>query len=80
MFGIGKWKTEEWQGEVIDKSAEETAGDDYEYTTYYLQIKMLDGQVVRKSYDHKFWSQFEIGDQIVKRPGEKKPTKGQDLC
>ena len=76
MFGIGKWKTEEWEGEVVDKS-ELTAsdGDGNDYTMYYLHVKMPDGTVQKKKYDRKLCEQFNIGDKIAKRPGEKKPVK-----
>lgn len=76
MFGIGKWKTEEWQGEVVDKTQIDTnTSDGGDYTTYYLHVKLPDGTVKRKSYDHKLWEQFAVGDRIEKRLGEKKPVK-----
>lgn len=77
MFGIGKWKTEEWEGEVVDKSEITTSDSEgYDYTMYYLHIKMADGSVQKKKYDYKLWKEFAKGDKIVKRPGEKKPVKG----
>lgn len=75
MFGIGKWKTETWEGTVVGKADIETSGGDHEYTTYYLHIDMGGGKVERKSYDKKFYDQWVVGDRIVKRPGEKMPVK-----
>jgi len=77
MFGIGKWKTEEWEGEVVDKKTLTMSdGDGYDATYYYLHIKMPDGNVEKKRYDDKTYALFGVGDKIVKRPGEKKPVKG----
>lgn len=76
MFGIGKWKTEAWEGTVVDKVEIETRGGDHEYTTYYLHIDIGDGKTERKSYNKKFYDQWAKGDRIVKRPGEKLPVKG----
>lgn len=76
MLGFGKWKTEGWDGVVADKTSIDTnTSDGGDYTTYYLHIEKADGEVERKSYDKKLWDQFEPGDKIVKRPGEKKPAK-----
>lgn len=77
MFGIGKWKTEAWEGEVVDKK-DVTMGDSegYDMTVYFLFVKMADGKIERKSYDSKVWNMFAVGDKIVKRPGEKTPVKG----
>lgn len=77
MFGIGKWKTEEWEGEVVDKKELTTTDNEgYDLTFYYLFVKLSDGKVERKRYDDKTWALFNVGDKIVKRPGEKKPVKG----
>lgn len=76
MFGIGKWKTEAWEGEVVDKK-EVTMSDSegYDSTFYYLHVKMPDGKVERKHCDNKTYALFSVGDKIAKRPGEKKPVK-----
>lgn len=74
MFGIGKWKTEAWEGTVVDKSEIETTGSDYDYTTNYLHIDMGDGKIERKEYAKKFCDRWNVGDRIVKRAGEKEPV------
>ncbi|HVS58272.1 MAG TPA: hypothetical protein VHD60_00845 [Candidatus Saccharimonadales bacterium] len=77
MFGIGKWKTEEWEGKVVKKEVFEDRSGEDDIVFYYLYVEMPDGNVVKKKYwDRKFFDQFNEGDKIVKRPGEKKPTKG----
>ena len=73
MFGIGKWKTEEWQGEVVKK---EEFGKNSDTSFYYLHVKFADGKVERKKYyDQRLYESFNVGDKIIKRPGEKKPAK-----
>lgn len=76
MLGFGKWKTEEWAGEVADKSEiTQNLSDGGDITTDYLHVKVDGGEVERKSYDKKLCDQFEVGDRIEKRLGEKKPGK-----
>ncbi len=76
MFGFGKWKTEAWQGIVADKTKIDTStSDGGDYTTYYLHVQMPTGNVERKKYSYKVWKQFEAGDAIEKRAGEKHPVK-----
>ena len=76
MFGIGKWKTEAWEGKVVKKEVvESTAGED-DITFYYIYVEMPDGKVEKKKYwDEKLYDSFNVGDKIVKRPGKKKPVK-----
>ena len=78
MFGIGKWKTEAWEGEIVDKKQVTMSDSEgYDTTYYYLHIKMPDGSIKKKTYyDKNFYDQFQVGDKIVKRQGEKKPVKG----
>lgn len=77
MLGFGKWKTEEWDGVVADKTEiTQNLSDGGDLTTYYLHVQLGDGDPERKSVGKKLWDQFEIGDKIVKRAGEKKPVKG----
>jgi hypothetical protein len=76
VFGIGKWKTEAWEGEVVDETQLTSSDSEgYDYTMYYLHVKMPDGTVQKKKYGQKLCEQFNVGDKIVKRPGEKKPVK-----
>ncbi len=76
MFGIGKWKTEAWEGTVVDKVEIETTAGDHDYSTYYLHVDMGGGHIDRKSYSKKFYDQWVVGDKIIKRAGEKEPVKG----
>lgn len=76
MFGIGKWKTEAWEGKVVKKEVFEDHSGEDDITFYYLYVEMADGKIEKKKYwDAKFYNQFNVGDKIVKRPGEKKPVK-----
>jgi hypothetical protein len=75
VFGIGKWKTEAWEGIVVDKVEVETSAGEHDYTTYYLHIDLGGGEIKRESYSKKFYDQWAVGDPIVKRVGEKQPVK-----
>ena len=69
MFGIGKWKTEEWEGTVVKK---EEFGKSSDTPFYYLHVELPDGKVEKKKYyDKNLYESFNEGDKIVKRPGEK---------
>ncbi len=73
LFGIGKWKTEAWEGNVVKKEVY----DDGDVRFYYVHVELPDGKVEKKKYwDGKLSDSFAVGDRIVKRAGEKKPVKG----
>jgi hypothetical protein len=77
MLGFGKWKTEEWDGVVADKTEiTQNLSDGDDFTTYYPHVAVGGAEPERKSYNKKLWDQYEVGDKIVKRAGEKKPVKG----
>lgn len=77
MLGIGKWKTESWDGEVVGKNSfTDTDSEGFDSNTmYYLQVKMADGAVKRKYCKEEVWRLFQVGDRVVKRPGERQPAK-----
>jgi hypothetical protein len=76
MFGIGKWKTEAWEGKVVKKEVYKSSAGDDDITFYYIYVEMPDGKVEKKKYwDEKLYDSFNVGDKIVKRPREKKPVK-----
>lgn len=76
MLGFGKWKTEEWEGVVDDKTEiTQNLSDGGDLTTYYLHVAIGGADPERKSYNKKLWDQSEVGDKIVKRAGEKQPLK-----
>ena len=76
MFGIGKWKTETWEGKLIKKEVFEDHSGEDDIMYFYLYVEMADGQVEKKKiWDAKLYDSFNVGDTIVKRPGEKKLAK-----
>ena len=73
---ISKSKNESWRGEVIDKKhnvAEDM--DDKVTNSYFLVVKMENGEERNIGLSSAMWDKFKKGDKLQKPKGKLMPEK-----
>ena len=72
VFKRGGTRDEAWEGVVTGKKRSSPDGQNMYHR---LAVTLGDGTVKQVRVGRALWKSLEPGDRIVKRPGEKAPTK-----
>ncbi len=78
FFHFRKLRAEAYEGVIEFKGSDEhssiDANDDVVATTlYYVVVKLADGTEKRAYITEKLWSEWQVGQAIVKRAGRVRP-------
>ncbi|WP_329119774.1 DUF7489 domain-containing protein [Streptomyces sp. NBC_01465] len=73
MFNSRRIKAEDsWQGSIVDKSRNMPDGSNM---YHYIHVELSDGHTKKFRIDKELWAALEIGDALVKHPGDPNPKK-----
>ncbi|MEV3860799.1 hypothetical protein AB0J38_41640 [Streptomyces sp. NPDC050095] len=73
MFSSKRIKPEDsWQGTVVDKSRNMPDGSNM---YHYVKVELSDGHTKKFRVDKDLWTSVDVGDHLVKQPGEDRPAK-----
>ncbi|GAA1366804.1 DUF7489 domain-containing protein [Streptomyces beijiangensis] len=73
MFNSKRIKPEDsWRGAIVDKSRNIPDGSNM---YHYIKVELTEGQTKKFRVDKALWETLEVGDRLIKQPGNAAPTK-----